>query len=336
MNSFRLLFACFCCALAGWALAGEENQANRQTSRSLAPLRDAITRGGLEGLAAHLEGSGKWPRITTDSRAEREGIVTQKDLVDLCHQVVGLLKIRVAAAPSEVVGDLEAEVRTLFSLADQFWRADGYRNRVVALVCDELATYRLAKLVILTRGANTGPKRPETLTAKSPTDLRQLLIDTIPESADAAKTGLQQKLAAWQTKETEWIGMQMEMGEIEIEGTTVLQRHHPLVTFRLVELGVIVDNEDVSSLVSHYGFAQGLYEGTLMALANFLRNGGDLKELREHRVDSKTYQTVMKGNAARFNRMPALASKVDEDDLMVLARVCEDGASVSKRFLFAP
>lgn len=258
------------------------------------PLTKALDKGGIENLNIYLDSEGKWPRITTDSLAMRDGNARQKELVALSDRLLKLLIDRVRAEAPAELKPLESEAAQLFFLGEKLWLAGGYRNQVQALLCSQLATYRCAKIVILTKGGNLGPARPAVFNIRDSGDMLKFFISGIPEVESLSKSGLKEKLEKTPVSGKSWLKILAAVREIELDGSTVGARFNEIVAFRMQPIGSITSSEDLCSLVFHQGWARVAHDSVLPALAMYLTNSGSLEQLRKEPANAPKFEEVMK------------------------------------------
>jgi len=231
-------------------------------------------------------------------------------LVALLDRLVSLVRDRAEADSSSEIEVLESEANLLFSLSEKLWKADGYRNRVVSLLCNELANCRCAKMVILTRGEKMGPKRSEILKFHNSREMLNLFVNMIPENADLSDSGLSEFLIAKPVKGETWLEIVAPLRNIDLSGSIVGEKFDESVRLGIKRLGMISFNEDISSLVLHYGWSQLNHEEVLPALAMYLRNGGSLENLMKEPANATKFREVMKSETFKFSLTPVMSGIV--------------------------
>lgn len=296
-----------------FGMAEEKN--DRSLEIPLQPLIVAMDEGGLEGVVSFLDKGGKWPRITTDSFASKNEIANQKDLVGLSDRLLHMLRDRAAAESPTGIGALEKDAGMLFSLGGRLWESDGYRNRAMALVCSEFASYRCAQIILLSKGENMGPARPGIFKVRSSKDMLALFVSLIPENAQLADSGLGKNLVQEPVAGETWIEMLAALRKIELGEGTVGVRFDESVTLGMALTGRIVSSENISALVFHQGWAQVIHESMLPALAMYLKNDGSLETLLSEPTNAKKFKDVMKDGFYRFSEAPVMNGRVGEGEL---------------------
>jgi hypothetical protein len=324
----------FICLIALWSLsscviAGDENTRSSQVSLTL--LIEALDKGGIDTLNTYLDSGGKWPRITTDSFAMKERITQQKELVALSDRLIHLLRERAEAEPASDVNTLEIEALLLFSLGEKLWLADGYRNRVVALLCREFATYRCGKIVILSQGEKMGPACPPVFNVRSSGDMLSLFIWGIPEIAPLSESGLKEKLQIEPVTGESWLEMLSAIRKIDLGGLTVGEKFNDSVSLRMDLMGTIASSENLSSLIFHQGWSHVVHNSMLPALAIYIKNKGSLETLRMEPVNATKFKKVMKNEARHFSTKPVMWGKVGGDQLAGLVEDLQSQGGVAKR-----
>lgn len=308
----------------------EEQSANADAV-PLKPLIEAMEKGGLASVNTYLDEGGKWPRITTDSFAVRNKITNQKELVLLSDRLVNLLRDRSEAEPSSEIEVLESEAKLLFALSEKFWKADGYRNRVVSLLCSELANCRCGKIAILSHGEKLGPRRPEILKIHNSGDMLNLFISMIPENADLSNSGLSKVLFDKPVNKETWLEIIAELRKIELAGSTVGEKFDESVRLGIAFLGIIISKENISSLVLHYGWSQLNHEKVLPALAMYLKNGGSLETLMKEPANATKFREVMKNGTYQFSMTPVMSGIVNGGLVAVFVEDIQNPQGVTKR-----
>jgi hypothetical protein len=254
----------FLILLSCTSFATAEEQSSNTDAVPLKPLIEAIENGGLASVNTYLDEGGKWPRITTDSFAAKNKITNQKELAALSDRFFSLLRDRAKAEPSSEIESLESEAKLFFTLSEKLWKADGYRNRVLSLLCSELATCRCGKIIILSRGEKMGPKRSEIFKAHNSGDMLNLFVAMIPENAELSNSGLREVLLDKPVKEETWLEIIGALRKIEIAGTTVGEKFNESVRLGVAFLGIIISEEndlfplvvldDNSNMMKYYYF----------------------------------------------------------------------------------
>ncbi len=308
----------------------EEQSASAVVS-PLKPLIEAIEKGGLAGVNSYLEAGGKWPRITTDSFATKNKIINQKELVALSDRLVSLLRDRSEAEPSSEIEVLESEAKLLFALSEKFWKADGYRNRVLSLICCDLASHRCGKIVVVSRGEKLGPQRPDVFKVPNAVDMLSLFVAMIPENTDLSESGLDKLLVDTPARGNTWLEIIAAIRKIELEETTVGKKFNEAVSLRFDFLGKIISREDLSSLIFHYGSVQVMHESLLPALAMYLKNGGSLEILLKEPANETKFREVMKNGVYRFSITPVMSGVVDGDQIAGLVETIQSPERLSQR-----
>lgn len=298
------MFSCLAvCAVA-------EHEPTQTPDLILTPLIEAMDKGGLEKLNSTLNDGGNWPRITSDYFASKMHVAKQKELVALSESILRLLKDRAKALPSADIKLLDSEAFLLFSLGEKLWKADGYRNRAIALICSELATYRCGRIAILTKGEKLGPAQPEIFNVRNSSDMLRLFIWGIPENALLAESGLKEQLKKEPVGGDSWIEILAALRKIKIAGSIVGERYNDAVSLQMKPLGTIISSEDLSSLVLHHGWAHVTHESILPELAMYLKNGGSLETLIKEPANATKFNEVMKNGVYRFSMMPVMHGNV--------------------------
>lgn len=299
----------------------------------LKPLDEAMDKGGLETLNSYLDAEGKWPRITTSSLALKEGNTKHKELVDLSNQLLSLLKVHSTADQPKELSKMESEAGLLFSLSEKLWKADGYRNRAMSLLCSEMGTYECGKIVIFTKGEKMGPQRPAVLKVRDAGEMLSFFISEISEISALSDSGLKEILSKEPVAGGSWFEMIVAIDKIEIGGSTVGNRFNGIVAFRIEPLGTIVSREDLSSLTNHLGWAQVIHDSMLPELALYLKNKGSLEELRRNPTNAAKLKDVLKDQVYRFTTKPVLQGRVGIGQLAIFAEDIETpGGSLKRLF----
>lgn len=311
------------------------NESSLSLEIPLKPLAELLHNGELESLNAYLDNGGKWPKITTDSFAAKEKIVRQKELVALTDLLTQILKKRANAELPVDVKLLESDATLLFSLGEKLWKADGYRNRSLALLCSEFATYRCGKIAILTKGQNIGPTQPEVLNITNSSDMLTFFVWEIPEIASLSESGLSDKIKKEPMKGESWLEILESIRKIEIEGSTVGGKFNEVVSLQMEPIGTIISREDLSSLVFRQGWASVIHESLIPALALYLRNNGSLERLKNDPTNATKFKLIMKEGAYRYSTKPVMWGHVNGDQLESLVEGLQTSDGISKR-LFGP
>lgn len=314
-----------------FAAAEEQSAYSNADAVPLQPLIEAMEKGGLASVNTYLDEGGKWPRVTTDSFATKNKITIQKELVDLSDRLVSLLRNRSEAEPSSEIEVLESEAKLLFSLSDKLWRADGYRNRVASLLCNEIGSLCCGKIVILSRGENMGPKRSEIFKIHKSEDMLNLFIEMIPENAELSDSGLSEALIANPVREETWLEISEALRKINLAGSTVGEKFDESVKLGVKRLGMIISNENISSLVLNYGWSQLNHEEVLPALAMYLKNGGVLETLIKEPANATKFRAVMKNGTFQFSLTPVMTGIVDGDLVGLYAEDIQRPQGVARR-----
>ena len=312
-----------------FATAGE--QPANTDAVPLKPLIEAIENGGLASVHTYLDEGGKWPRITTDSFATKSKITNQRELVALSDGFFSLLRDRAIAEPSSVIESLESEAKLFFALSEKLWKADGYRNRVLSLLCSELATCRCGKIIILSRGEKMGPQRSAIFKVHNSGDMLNLFVAMIPENAELSNSGLREVLLDKPVKEETWLEIIAALRKIEIAGTAVGGKYNESVRLGVECLGTIISKENISSLVLHYGWSQLNHEKVLPALAMYLKNGGSLEMLMKEPANATKFQDIMKNGTYQFSMTPVMSSIVSGGLLAVFVEDIQSPRGITKR-----
>lgn len=308
------------------------NETVEPSETPLKPLVEALEKGGIEQLSSYLDKGGRWPRITTDSLAKKEKITQQKDLVALSSRLLLLLKDRAKAAPSTVVEELESEASLLFSLGERLWQAEGYRNKVLALLCSQLASYRCGKLVILTEGAKEGPPLPEVFKIKDPEAMLSFFISMIPEIGGLSDSGLEELLEKSPATGESWFEMFAKILEIDLDGSSVGERFGvPFMLYQQNPFEEILSSEDLYSLVNHYGVSYISRNSISPALALYLRKGGSLETLIKEQANATKFGQVMKEERYRFVMLPLLPGWADVGVLGSTAETIESSEGIHEK-----
>ena len=297
----------------------------------LKPLIEALDKGGLASVSSYLDDGGKWPRITTDSFATKNKITNQKELVALSDRLVSLLRDRAGTELSSEIESLESEAKLFFDLGEKLWKAGGYRNLVVSLLCIDLAAHRCGKIVIVSRGEKRGPQRPEIFKVLSSVDMLNLFIAMIPEHAALSDSGLGQLLVDKPVTGETWLEMIAELRKIELSGSTLGKKFDDAVALRINFLGTIISKENVSALVFHYGSVQVMHESMLPALAMYLKNGGSLEILLREPANAAKFREVMKNRVYQFSSTPVMSGVVDGDQIAGFVETIQSSKRVSDR-----
>ena len=312
-------------------LATAEEQSAIVDEVPLKPLVEALDNGGLANLNSYLDKGGKWPRITTDSFATKNKITTQKELVALSDRFVGLLRDRAEAEPSSEIEALVSEAKLFFALGEKLWKAEGYRNRVVSLLCCDLASHRCGKIIVVSRGEKLGPQRPDVFKVPKSVDMLNLFVAMIPEHADLADSGLDKLLVDAPVKGDTWLEMIAALRKIELGGSTVRKKIEDAVALRADFLGKIIYREDLSSLIFHYGSMQMMHESMLPALAMYLKNGGSLEILLKEPANATKFEEIMKNGIYRFSMTPLMSGIVDGGQISGLVETIQNPERLSQR-----
>lgn len=311
--------------------AAAEEQSASADAVPLKPLIEAMDQGGLANVNSYLDEGGKWPRITTDSFATKNKITNQKELVNLSDRLVGLLRDRAEAEPSSEIEALESEVKLFFALGEKLWKADGYRNRVVSLLCCDLASHRCGKMVIVSRGEKLVPQRPDVFKVPKSVDMLNLFLAMIPEHTDLSESGLDKLLVDTPVTGDTWLEMIAALRNIELGGSTVAKKFEDAAALRANFLGKIVPKEDLSSLVFQYGSMQMMHESMLPALAMYLKNGGSLKILLKEPANATKYEEIMKNGIYRFSMTPLMSGNVNGSSLAIFVETIQSPERLSQR-----
>ena len=323
---------------AFWSLVAcgaAADQPARKPDLPLEPLIEALDTGGLEKLNSHLDGGGKWPRITSDSLAAKEGITRQGELVALSDRLLRALRERAKAEVPVEIKALESDAGLLFSLGEKLWKADGYRNRATALLCCEFASCRCGQILILTKGGKMGPALPAVFIVRNPGDMLTLFIWGIPEIAPLAGSGLKEKLEKEPVTGNTWLEMLVALRKIELDGSTVGKLFNEEVSLRNEFLGTIISREDLSSLVMHQGWACVTHDAMLPALAMYLRNNGSLEQLRNEPTNATKFEAVMKDGVYRFSTKPVMRGLVGVGHMATFVEDLQNPDGISKRLFGA-
>jgi hypothetical protein len=320
-----LIFISFTC------LTNAEEHSATVVALPLKPLIEAMEKNGLAGLNTYLDEDGKWPRITTDSFAVKNKIANHSELVVLSDRLVSLLRERSEAETSTKIEVLESEAKLFFSLSEKFWKADGYRNRVKSLLCSELASYRCGKIVILSGGEKIGPPRPEILKVHNSGDMLNLFVALIPENEELAISGLKEALVNKPATGETWLEVIVALRETEIAGTTVGKKFDKSVRLGINLLGAIINTENISSLVLHYGWSQLRHEAVLPALAMYLKNGGSLQMLMKEPANATKFDEIMKNKIYQFSTKPVMSGRIDGGLLGVFVEDIQIPKGTTKR-----
>jgi hypothetical protein len=316
-------------SLASLAIAADQHSVGDEIQ--LKPLNEALDKGGLARLNSYLDEGGKWPRITTDSFATKNKITSQKKLVALSDRLVGLLRNRAETDASSEIEALESEVKLLFSLGEKLWKADGYRNRVLSLLCCDLASHRSGKIVIVSRGVKMGPKCPDVFKVSKSVDMLNLFVSMIPEHADLSESGLDKLLVHTPVKGETWLEMIAALRKIEFGGITIAEKFQDVVTLRADFIGNIISREDLSSLVFHYGSTQMLHESMLPALAMYLKNDGSLEILLKEPANATKFEEVMKNGVYQFSTTPLMSCNINGSSLALLVDSIQSSERLNQR-----
>ena len=302
----------------------------------MSPLIEILENGGLEKLEHYLNDGGHWPKISTDFFAGRQGIHRQKELVALSDRLLRLIQDRAKAEAPAKIEQLESEAELLFSIGANLWKADGYRNRAIALLCSEFASYRCGQIVILTKGEKMGPPRPEVLNASKAADMLALFVRGIPEIEILADSGLKEKLEKTPVSGGSWLEMLVAIGKTELNGSTVGERFpKEIVLLRGEPIVALISKEDLCSLVFHEGWAHVIQDSMLPALAMYLKNNGSLDTLRKEPANATKFEAVMKEGVFRYTTAPVMSGRVGGDRLGSLVADLENRGGIAKR-LFGP
>lgn len=312
-------------------LAAAEEKSASVDAVPLKPLIEAMEKGGLANLNSYLNEGGKWPRITTDSFATKNKITNQKELVALSDRLVSLLRDRAEVEPSSEIEALESEAKLFFALGEKLWKATGYRNRVVSLLCCDLASHRCGKIVVVSRGEKLGPQRPDVFRVPNAVEMLNLFIAMIPEHADLSESGLDKLLVDTPVKGDTWLEMIAALRKIELGGATVAKKFEDAVALRANFLGKIISKEDLSSLIFHYGSVQMMHESILPALAMYLKNGGSLEILIKEPANATKFREVMKNGVYQFSMTPVMSGVVDGGQIAGLVETIQSSERVSQR-----
>lgn len=311
--------------------ANAEEQPANTDAVPLKPLIEAIENGGLASVHTYLDEGGKWPRITTDSFATKNKITNQKELVALSDRFFNLLRDRAKAEPSSEIETLESDAKLFFALSEKLWKADGYRNRVLSLLCSELATCRCGKIIILSRGEKMGPQRSEIFKVHNSGDMLNLFVAMIPENAELSNSGLREVLLDKPVKEETWLEIIAALRKIEIAGTTVGGKFNESVRLGVGCLGMIISKENISSLVLHYGWSQLNHEEVLPALAMYLKNGGSLEMLMKEPANATKFENIMKNGTYQFSMTPVMSGIVSGGLVAVFVEDIQSPQGITKR-----
>jgi hypothetical protein len=312
-------------------LATAEEQSASADALQLKPLVEALDKGGLVNLNSYLDEGGKWPRITTDSFATKNKITNQKELVALSDHLVGLLRDRVEAKPSSEIKALESEAKLLFALSEKLWKADGYRNRIVSLLCCDLASHRCGNIIIVSRGEKVGPQRPDVFKVRNSVDMLNLFIAMIPEHKDLSGSGFDKVLVDTPVKGETWLEMIAALRKIELGESTVGKKFNETVALPFSFLGTNLSKENIGALVFDYGWEQVMYESMLPALAMYLKNGGSLDILLKEPTNAKKFEDIMKNGIYRFSLRPVMSGIVDGDQVAGLVETVQNPERLSQR-----
>lgn len=312
-------------------LAAAEEQSASVDEVPSKPLIEAMEKGGLANLNSHLDEGGKWPRITTDSFATKNKIASQKELVALTDRLVGLLRDRAEAEPSSEIEALESEAKLFFALGEKLWKAEGYRNRVVSLVCCDLASHRCGKIVVVSRGVKLGPQRPDVFKVPKSVDMLNLFVAMIPEHADLSESGLDKLLVDTPVKGETWLEMIAALRKVELGESTVAKKFEDAVSIRVNFLGKIISIEDLNSFVWHYGSMQMMHEAMLPALAMYLKNGGSLEMLLKEPANATKFREVMKNGVYQFSMTPLMSGIVGGDQIAGLVETIQSPERLRQR-----
>ncbi|MBB5353915.1 hypothetical protein HNR46_004180 [Haloferula luteola] len=311
--------------------ANSEAQSASAEAFPLKLLGEAIEKGGLAGLNSYLDEGGKWPRITTDSFATKNKIINQIELVALSNRLVGLLRERAEEEPSSEINTLESEAMLFFALGEKLWRADGYRNRLVSLLCCDLASHRCGKIIILSRGKKMGPQRPDVFTVRNSGEMLKLFVKMIPENKGISESGLDDLLADAPVNGETWLEMIVAIRNIKLVESTVGNRFNEAVALPSSFLGSNIFKENIGALVFDYGWEQVMHESMLPALAVYLKNGGSLKTLLEEPTNATKFEGVMKNEIYHFSMNPVMSGIVNGDQIAGLVEAIQSPENLSQR-----
>lgn len=325
-NLFKLLTFLSCISFAS---AKEESSNTNPVP--LKPLIEAMEKGGLASVNTYLDEGGKWPRITTDSFALENKIFNHKELSELSEKIIRMIRDRAETEPSLEIKVLESEAELFFSLSEKLWKAGGYRNRVVSLLCGEIASHRCGKIVVLSNGKKMGPSRPKILKINDSVDMLDLFITMLPENAGLSDSGLSELLQDKPIKKDTWLEIIAALRKIEIAGTTVGGKFDKSVTLGVEHLGVIDRNENINSLVLHYGWSQLRHEEILPALAMYLKNGGSLEMLMKEPANETKFKEVMGNEAYQFSMTPVMSGRINGDQVAVFVEDIQSPRRFSER-----
>jgi hypothetical protein len=297
----------------------------------LKPLTEAMEKGGLARVNFYLDEGGKWPCITTDSLALKNKIQNQKELVALSDRLTSLIRERVEAEPSSEIAVLESEAKMYFSLGRKLRKADGYRNIVVSLLCNELAAHRCGKIIILSHGEKLGPKCPEIFKDRNSDRMLNLFIALIPEHSALSNSGLGELLVEKRVTGDTWLEMIVALREIEIQGSTVGEKYNETVVLPFTTLMQNFSNENISAVVFDYGWEKIMHESVIPALAMYLKNGGSLDTLLKETANATKYREIMKNGTFSFSLSPVMTGHVDASPLAVFVKSIQSTKELSKR-----
>ena len=326
----KILFKSLIFLSCTFFVAAEEQSASSDAV-PLKPLIEAMEKGGLASVNTYLDEGGKWPRITTDSFAITNKIANQKALVDLSDRLVSLLRDRSEAEPSSEIGVLESEAKLLFALSGKLWKSDGYRNRVASLLCGELANFRCGKITILSRGEKMGPKRSKIFKIHNSGDMLNLFVTMIPENSDLSNSGLSEALFSNPVKEETWLEIIAALRKIELAGSTVEEKFDESVRLGVKRLGMIISEENISSLLLHYGWSQLNHEEVLPALAMYLKNGGSLETLIKEPANATKFEDVMKNGTFQFSMNPVMSGIIGVSLVSLFVEDIQSQQEITKR-----
>jgi len=322
------LFVLWSCISAGVAA----DKFPRTAEIPVKPLIEILDNGGLEKLVGFFNNGGDWPKISTDSFAARQRIHNQKELVALSDRLLRLIQDRAKAEMPAKIEELESEAGLFFSMADGLWKADGYRNRAMAVLCSEFASYRCGQIVILTKGEKMGPSRPGVLDASKAVDLLNLFVKGIPEIEILADSGLKEKLEKAPVSGGSWLEMLVAISKTELNGSVVGERFRDqFVLFRGEPIAALISKEDLCSLVFHEGWSHVIQDSMLPALAMYLKNNGSLDTLRKEPANATKFEAVMKNAVFRFTTAPVMSGRVGGDRLGSLVADLESRGGIAKR-----
>jgi hypothetical protein len=158
-----------------------------------------------------------------------------------------------------------------------------------------------------------------------------LFVAMIPENAELSNFGLSKVLLDNPVKEDTWLEVIGSLRKIEIAGTTVGEKFNESVRLGVAFLGKIISDENISSLVLHYGWSQLNHEKLLPALAMYLKNGGSLETLMKEPANAKKFREIMKNGVYQFSMVPVMSGIVSGSSVAVFVEDIQSPQGITKR-----